>query len=228
MPAGAPSGRPVDPDEVTDEVGEYLVRLARRSVEHYLKTGRRLEAPGDVPELARRPGAAFVTIEAYHGPDERELRGCIGYTEPVKPLVDTVIDAALAAAFEDPRFPPLSPSELDTVTFEVTVLSRLEEAPRSPEGRLSFTLVGRDGLVVERGVYKGLLLPQVPVEYGWDEETFLSETCIKAGLWPDCWLDPETRVYRFRAASWREAEPRGRVERRDLRRELEALIGGSG
>ena len=216
--------RPVDPDEVTDEVGVYLVRLARRSVEYYLEHGRRMRVPDDAPPLTLRPGAAFVTIETYYGPRRRELRGCIGFVEPVKPLAETVIEVALESAFNDPRFPPLRREELDTVTFEVSVLSRLEEAPRDPRGRLSFVLVGRDGLVVERGPFKGLLLPQVPVEHAWDEETFLSETCIKAGLWPDCWLDPETRVYRYRAASWREAEPRGRVERRDMRRELEEIL----
>ncbi len=219
---------PVDPDEVTDEVGEYLVRLARRSVEYYFEHGARMPTPEDAPPLTRRPGAAFVTIETYLEGGGRELRGCIGYVEPVKPLVDTVIEVALQAAFNDPRFPPLARHELDTVTFEVSVLSVLEEAPRDPRGRLAFVKVGRDGLVVERGPYRGLLLPQVPVEYGWDEETFLSETCIKAGMWPDCWLDPETRVYRYRAAAWREEYPRGPVERRDMVRELEEILGRRG
>ncbi len=225
MRISIPRGKPVDPDEVDDELGEYLVRLARRSVEYYMEHGRRMPTPSDAPEKARRPGAAFVTIETYYGPRSRELRGCIGFVAPIKPLVDAVIDVALEAAFEDPRFPPLRREELDTVTFEVSVLSQLEEAPKDPSGRLSFVVVGRDGLVVERGPYKGLLLPQVPIEHGWDEETFLSETCIKAGMWPDCWLDPETRVYRYRAAAWREVEPRGPVERRDMRRELEELLG---
>jgi len=217
-------GEPVDPEELTDEEGVELVRIARRAVEYWFEEGRRLEAPRGLPERLYRPGAAFVTIETYYSPDRRELRGCIGYVEPIKPLVETVIDVALEAAFRDPRFPPLRREELEAVTFEVSVLSKLEEAPRDRDGRVSFVKIGRDGLVVERGYARGLLLPQVPVEYLWDPETFLSETCIKAGLWPDCWLDPNTRVYRYRARLWREEYPRGPVKPRDLARELEEAL----
>ena len=214
----------VDPEELSDEEGVFLVKIARKSVEYWFDNKKLMPLPADVPEKLLKRGAAFVTIETYYGPDDRELRGCIGFIEPVKPLVEVVRDVALEAAFKDPRFPPLRREELDLVTFEVSVLSRLEEAPQDFRERLRFVKIGRDGLVVERGWARGLLLPQVPIEYGWDEETFLSETCLKAGLWPDCWLDPKTKVYRYRARLWREERPKGDIRRRDLEKELKRLL----
>ncbi len=219
--------QPVDPDELNDEIGEQLVRIARRSVEYYFNNGKLMPTPDGIPQVLMRPGAAFVTIETYEG-RTRSLRGCIGFIEPVKPLIRSVIEVAVEAAFNDPRFMPMERHELDEVTFEVSVLSRLEEAPRDPQGRRSFVVIGRDGLVVERGFYRGLLLPEVPVENLWDVETFLSETCIKAGLWPDCWLDEKVKVYRFRTAAWLEETPKGRVLRRNLAEEYRSLLASRG
>ena len=216
-------GNPVDPDELSDEIGEQLVRIARKSVEYYFEHRSLMPTPSGLPEIVYRPGAAFVTIETYEG-GARSLRGCIGFIEPVRPLVRSVIEVAVEAAFNDPRFNPMERHELPQVTFEVSVLSRLEEAPADREGRVKFVKIGRDGLVVERGFYRGLLLPEVPVENLWDVETFLSETCIKAGLWPDCWLDPKVKVYRFRTAAWVEEEPLGKVRRRNLAEEYEQLL----
>ncbi len=211
----------VRPEELSFEEGVFLVRLARRAVEHYFETGEKLPVPKDTPPRLLRPGAAFVTIETFHSYEVRELRGCIGYVEAVKPLAEAVIDVALQAAFEDPRFPPLRPEELPRVTFEVSVLGPLEELPRDPLERVKSFRVGRHGLVARRGFLQGLLLPQVPVEYLWDEETFLAETCVKAGMEPSCWLEPETRFYRYSARLWRERDPVTReVEERDLGREL--------
>lgn len=214
----------VRPEELSPEEGEYLVRLARRSVEHYLRTGEKLPLPGDAPSRLGKPGAAFVTITTYHGPEYRELRGCIGYVEPVKSLLEAVRDVALEAAFNDPRFPPLNPDELPRVTFEVSVLGPLEPLPRRPEERPGSFRIGRHGLVARRGVFQGLLLPEVPVEYLWDPETFLAETCVKAGMAPSCWLDPETEFYRFSGRVWREKTPRGEVEERDLEEEYRRLL----
>ena len=215
---------PLHPSEVTLEEGALLVRLARRAVERFLETGERIRAPQDIPEKLRRPGAAFVTIEVFVDEGHRDLRGCIGYTEPVKPLVDTVIDVAIEAAVHDPRFPPMTPGETGMVTFEVSVLSEKEPLPSDPSRRPESIVIGRHGLIVERGAYRGLLLPQVPVEYGWDEETFLAETCVKAGLHPTCWLDPDTRFYRYEARIFREKRPRGDVEERDLAVEYRSLF----
>ncbi|ESQ26852.1 MAG: conserved hypothetical protein TIGR00296 [uncultured Acidilobus sp. OSP8] len=222
------SQQPVDPDEVDDSLGEQLVRIARSSVEHYFSNRALMPTPQGLSPVLLRPGAAFVTIETYEGEGSRSLRGCIGFIEPVKPLVRSVIEVAVEAAFNDPRFTPMEVNELNNVTFEVSVLSKLEEAPRTPEGRKAFVTIGRDGLVVERGFYRGLLLPEVPVENLWDVETFLSETCIKAGLWPDCWYDEKVKVYRFRTAAWLEERPKGRVVRRDLAEEYRKLLESRG
>ncbi|ABM80262.1 AmmeMemoRadiSam system protein A [Hyperthermus butylicus] len=218
------SGEQVRPDELTFEEGAYLVRLARRSVEYYFEHGKRMPIPSDAPEGLLRPGAAFVTITTYYGPEARELRGCIGYVYPVKSLVETVIDVAVEAAFNDPRFPPMNRNELPRVTFEVSVLGPLEPLPSTPEERVKSIVIGRHGLVAKKGFLQGLLLPEVPVEYLWDEETFLAETCVKAGMPPTCWLDSDTEFYRFTSRAWREKTPMGEVEERDLRREYESLI----
>ncbi len=214
----------VRPEELSFEEGEFLVRLARRSVEYYFENRRLMEPPPDTPPRLRRPGAAFVTIMTYYDYERRELRGCIGHVVAIKPLVESVIEVAVEAAFRDPRFPPMSRDELPRVTFEVTVLGPLEPLPSTPEERLKAFQIGRHGLVAKRGPFQGLLLPDVPLEYLWDEETFLAETCVKAGLEPGCWLDPDTEFYRFAGRAWREKEPLGPVEERDLVKEYEELL----
>ncbi len=218
-------GKPVDPDELTFEQGAFLVKFARRVLEEYFANGRPPVAPEGLDEVFYRPGAVFVTLETYYPDGRRELRGCIGVTRPIYPLIKAVIESTLSSAFNDPRFPPLDEYELDQITIEVSVLSDYEYLGDTEEERVRNVVIGRDGLVVERPPYAGLLLPSVPVDHVWDRVTFLSETCVKASLWPDCWLDPATRVYRFRARVWREKEPRGEVEERSLRREyLDKLI----
>ncbi|BES82668.1 AmmeMemoRadiSam system protein A [Pyrodictium abyssi] len=214
----------IRPEELSFEEGAYLVRLARRSVEHHLRHGGKMPVPSDAPPRLMRPGAAFVTITTYYGPESRELRGCIGYVQPVKSLVETVIDVAVEAAFNDPRFPPLNPDELPRVTFEVSVLGPLEPLPRDPEERPKSFTIGRHGLVARRGLFQGLLLPEVPVEYLWDPETFLAETCVKASMAPSCWLDPDTEFYRFSGRAWREKTPLGEIEERDLAEEYQQLL----
>ncbi|MCE4615210.1 MAG: TIGR00296 family protein [Desulfurococcales archaeon] len=209
--------RPVGPEELSFDEGVFLVKLARRTVEKYL--GVTSEAYSELPnEKFGRPGAAFVTIETYNN-ESRSLRGCIGYIKPVKPLYLTVKEVALQAAFNDPRFPPMRKDEINNITFEVSVLSEMEKAPSDRENRKKFVKIGRDGLLVGYGLISGLLLPQVPVEYGWSIEEFLSETCVKAGLPWDCWFNPRVDVYRFRARIWREVKPKGRIEERDLHQE---------
>lgn len=219
------SNEQVRPEELSFEDGAYLVRLARRSVEHHLKHKTPIDVRREASPRLMRKGAAFVTINTFHTPSYRELRGCIGFIAPIKSLAETVATVALDAAFRDPRFPPLNENELDYVTFEVTVLGPLEALPQDPRGRAKAITIGVHGLLVRRGLYQGVLLPEVPVEYLWDAETFLAETCVKAGLDPSCWLDPRTEVYRFTARTWREKTPRGEIEERDLRREYrEALM----
>jgi uncharacterized protein (TIGR00296 family) len=153
----------------------------------------------------------FVTIEKLKG-GARTLRGCIGYPLPYMPLVEATVDSAVSAAFNDPRFPPLKPKELEEVVFEVSVLTPPAIVKTNdPKLYPKLIKVGRDGLIIEKDFYKGLLLPQVPTEYGWDEETFLSECCMKAGLPPDSWLSKDVKVYSFSATVFTEVTPGGDV-----------------
>ena len=122
------------------------------------------------------------------------LRGCIGYPIPDKKLSTALLDAAIAAATQDPRFPPVQLEELDQITFEVTILSHLSKEIKvdDPMEYPNKIKVGRDGLIVEYSGYSGLLLPQVPIEYGWSEKQFLEYTCEKAGLPKDTWQNKKT------------------------------------
>lgn len=201
---------------VTLEEGRFLVRLARGAVEEYLGSGIEAAPPGDTPSALRERSGVFVTIEEYDG-GRKGLRGCIGYPLPHSPLVEATIDSAISAAVRDPRFDPMQRHELDCVVFEVSVLTPpiLLEANR-PVDYPKLIKVARDGLVVERGYHKGLLLPQVPVEWGWDEATFLSECCMKAGLPPDSWLSGDVKVYSFTAQVFSEESPAGEIRRRNM------------
>ena len=199
---------------ITDEEGAFLVKLARKAVAEYFSSKRVIEPPQDAPPKLYEKRGVFVTIETH---PSRELRGCIGFPEPVYPLVEATIKASLASAFEDPRFPPLKRPELSKVVFEVSVLTPPQLIKVSkPTEYPSKIKVGVDGLIVERGFFRGLLLPQVAVEYGWDEEEFLTQCCLKALLPPDAWLDPHTKVYKFQAEVFEEEAPEGPVKRREL------------
>lgn len=201
---------------IKDEWGEFLVRLARRAIEEYVRNGRTIEPPeGTPPELWEKMGV-FVTLNRHNVPPQMSLRGCIGFPLPTYPLVEATIKAAIYAAVDDPRFPPVKESELDDIVIEVSVLTPPELIEGPPEERPRKIKVGQDGLIIEKGIHSGLLLPQVPVEWGWDEEEFLAQTCWKAGLPPDCWLDEDTKVYRFTAEIFEEEYPRGPVRRKPL------------
>jgi AmmeMemoRadiSam system protein A len=152
-----------------------LLGIARRALGEYLGAGKIPREEGAGGKLAA-PGAAFVTLTK-----NGRLRGCIGYTEAVAPLFKVVQECAVSAGTEDPRFPPVSSRELPSLRFEISVLTPL--VPILP-GEVE---VGRHGLMVAQGRMRGLLLPQVPVERGWDRETFLDQTCVKAGLPPSAW-----------------------------------------
>ena len=202
--------------QLTQEEGESLVKLARKTVKEYLKTGKIINVPEDLsPKLLQRCGV-FVTINKLRA-GKRELRGCIGYPYPTTMLAQAVIECTISSATRDPRFYPISQDELDQVVFEVSVLTPPEQVNvENPKQFPSKIKVGEDGLILERGFYKGLLLPQVPVEQGWDEEEFLSQCCIKAGLPPDNWLIKTTKVHKFQAIVFEEESPRGRIKRKKL------------
>lgn len=200
------------------EEGKILVRLAREAVQAYLEKGKRINVPEDIPQKLMQPCGVFVTINSFRGEaGEKELRGCIGLPYPTTPLAEAVIESAISSATQDPRFYPLTLSELGKVVFEVSVLTppQLVEAER-PNEYLSKIKVGVDGLIVEQGIHRGLLLPQVPVEWKWDEEEFLCQCCLKAGLPPDCWLMKATKIYKFQAIIFEEEKPKGEVKRRNL------------
>lgn len=206
--------------ELSLEDGELLVKLARRAIEKYLGEDMLETPPADLKDVFYEPFGVFVTLNRLIGPAQlgrKELRGCIGFPEPVKPLVSALIEAAVAAAVEDPRFPPVSLEELDSIVIDVSVLTPPKLMDVDDKKILPSKIkIGRDGLIVERGFHRGLLLPQVAVEEKWGPEAFLSYTCIKAGLPPECWLDKKTRVYSFQAVVFEETSPKGDVKMLEL------------
>lgn len=205
--------------ELNDEEGKFLVELARNTVENYLKTRKHIHPPSNIPTKLFEHCGVFVTINKLeHG--EQQLRGCIGYPYPTSPLVEAVIDSAINAATGDPRFAPMDATELEKVVFEVSVLTPPELIQTdNPKEYVSKFKVGEHGLIVEKGFFKGLLLPQVPVEWGWCEEEFLCQCCMKAGLPPDTWLTKDTKIYTFKAIIFEEESPCGAVKRKALKEE---------
>ena len=191
--------------------GKKAVNFARDIVEKYVKSSSIPQS--DLMGIFTNNQGAFVTIHTYPNHD---LRGCIGIPLPVMPLKEAIIEGAKSAT-RDPRFPPLQENELDNIIIEVTILSepKLIEV-NQPQDYLSNIEIGRDGLIVEQGFFKGLLLPQVPVEYGWGKEEFLSHTCMKAGLTPDAWFDKNTKISKFSGQVFTEVEPRGEIKEKKL------------
>ena len=176
---------------LTTEEKQALLRVAREALDAAVR-GRGFRPPEAASPALQQPRGAFVTIHS-HG----ELRGCIGLTEPVYPLVETVARMARAAALEDPRFSAVTPEELGSVDLEISALT-----PVQPLGSIEEIEIGRHGLVIRQGGRSGLLLPQVPVEWGWDRDEFLLHICRKAGLPSDAWRKAE--LYTFEAEVFRE------------------------
>jgi len=197
--------------QLTIEEGRFLVNLARQAVTEYLENGKILQVPEGVSSKLMEKCGVFVTLNSFYK-GEKALRGCIGLPYPTTPLTQAVIEAALSAAMRDPRFHPVALKELDQITFEVSVLTPPEriEVEKTTEYP-SKIKVGRDGLIVERSYCKGLLLPQVPVEFKWEEEEFLCQCSMKGGLPPDSWLLKDTKIYRFQAIIFEEVSPKGEI-----------------
>lgn len=197
--------------------GELAVRMAREAIEAC--TRGRPFAPVTVPPSFERGSGVFVTINTH---PKEELRGCIGYPQPYFPLAKAIVKAAESAT-EDPRFPRLAEDELERIVVEVSILTPPELIEvRKPKELIGRVRVGTDGLIVAQGKERGLLLPQVAIDHAWDAEEFLTQTCVKAGLMPDAWLEPDTRVYRFQSEIWTEVEPGGPVVRRVLKQHARA------
>ena len=194
-----------------EEDGVLAIKLARASIDRAVKGTPMPDFK--VPKKFLEDSGAFVTLNTY---PKHELRGCIGYPEPYFALSKSLVRGAEGAT-RDPRFPPLTEAELDKVVVEVSLLSPPQKIKvKNPKEYLAKVKVGQHGLIVEQGSFKGLLLPQVPVEYGWSTEKFLGQTCIKAGLFPDAWLDSKTRIYSFTGDVFAEETPRGKVVRKKL------------
>ncbi len=196
----------------TLEDGQLAIKIARTTIEHHIN---KKDIPEfKVPKHFTQNSGVFVTLNKY---PNKNLRGCIGFPEPQFPLIDALIDSAKSASSRDPRFPPVNPKELDKIIIEVSILTppKLIKA-KKPSDYVSQIKIGRDGLIVEKGLYRGLLLPQVPVEWNWDPREFLSQTCMKAGLLGDCWFDEETKIYKFSAEIFTEIEPKGEVKRKKI------------
>jgi len=185
------------PFSLTDAEKSELLALARKSAEYAVQTNTPYDPPASASQTLNREYGAFVTLT-----EAGMLRGCIGYATPFKPLSITVRDAAAYAALRDTRFPPVSVSELPQLEYEISVLSPLRRVTDIEQIE-----VGRDGLLMKNGNSQGLLLPQVPVEQQWDRQTFLEQTCVKAGLHASCWKEENTDIFKFTAVVFDEHKP---------------------
>jgi len=195
-------------ESISDEDGRYLVKMARDTVSQYIKNSNKI-SDQIFKEKFRFNAGVFVTIN-----DKSGLRGCIGFPLAVKKLSDALIDAAISASTDDPRFPSIAQNELNDLVFEVTVLSDTEEiSTNSLDEIINEIKIGRDGLIIEKNSQSGLLLPQVPVEYNWDVKDFLNHTCHKAGLPSDSWKDKTTKISKFQGVIFREILPNGEIIR---------------
>ncbi|MFH1240144.1 MAG: TIGR00296 family protein [Candidatus Diapherotrites archaeon] len=189
------------------EDAQKLVKVARKSIEYTLATGQKYK--DDIPRKFLDKRGVFVTLEKF---PSGELRGCIGFPEPVMPLWLGVIEAASSAAFSDTRFQQIDTHELDEITIEISVLTVPEEITVS-KGRIAKHIeIGKDGLIIRKGYQSGLLLPQVGFEYNWTPEEFLQHTCQKAGLKSEAWKDDDTQIFKFQAQIFHEVKPNGEIE----------------
>lgn len=197
---------------LSDEDGQTLVKTARLVVTEYLKEGKKIELSEEIKSRFSYKSGVFVTLNK-----KEDLRGCIGFPTPDRILHQSLLDAAIASSTEDPRFPPVRFEELDDITFEVTVLTPpVEISVKDTAEYPKMIKIGRDGLIVKWKFGAGLLLPQVPVEYGWSEEEFLSHTCEKAGATPNYWKQKSAKILKFEGIVFKEIEPKGQIKRLEL------------
>lgn len=173
----------------------YLLELARKTIQNLVEKGDFPETK-PISEKVQQNFGVFVTLNK-----NGHLRGCIGFIEGVKPLYKVIMEMAKSAAFNDPRFPPVKAEEVSSLEIEISVLSPLKKIKDVKEIE-----VGKHGIIIQRGFYRGLLLPQVATEWGWNREEFLAQTCHKAGLPTDAWKDPDTEIQIFSAEIFSEKD----------------------
>jgi len=186
--------------------GESLVKLARETVNSFFENNFSIQKTGH-----KQKKGIFVSIHTY--PDY-ELRGCIGYPYPELEFGESLQKAAISAAFYDNRFEPLKKQEMEKIIFEISIMTEPKLiVVEKPMDYLKKIKIGKDGLIVEYSDYKGLLLPQVPLESkpNWDAETFISHVCMKAGLSSNMWLNSDIKIFKFQAQIFKEKTPGGKI-----------------
>jgi len=189
--------------------GKELILLARKTIENYFSGEQKIKKT-----RFKNKRGIFVSIHTY---PEHELRGCIGFPYPILELGEALQKAAISAAFKDPRFLPLKRQELNKIILEISILT--EPKPihaNSPKEYAKKIQIGKDGLIIIYDHMSGLLLPQVPVEYGWSAEKFLEQLCFKAGLDPNILTNPDVKIYKFQYHIFQEKTPNGEVIEKNI------------
>lgn len=190
--------------------GRKLIEIARKEINSYFNN-QQVEK-WDTSGFEKKLGV-FVSLHTY---PEKNLRGCIGFPIAMMPLWQSIREAAKAAAFEDPRFLPLSKDELNRIVIEISILTKPEKIKaKKPEDIMNEIEIGKDGLILEYSGYSGLLLPQVAKEYKWSAEKFLEQLCIKAGVSPKAWKEKSCKIYKFQAEIFSEKTPKGDIIKTD-------------
>lgn len=194
-------------NKLSQEEGELLIKVARAEIANRLMGKGYLSSSFISPSIIRsnpflnKKGCIFVTLTKNN-----ELRGCIGFVEPIYSILDATKKASLSSAFNDPRFPPLTKDELSSVKIEISYLSPFEKIPaKTKDELLSSITLGVDGILLKRGYNSALFLPQVATEWGFSKEEFLTNLCMKAGLSAKAWQDTnEIEFYKFQVQLFRE------------------------
>jgi len=177
------------------EYQNAIINLVKDAITNYLKTGKKIPLPDELPDELLVKRGVFVTLRTKKN---HTLRGCIGRPYPESPLAVALIDSAISSAVSDPRFPSVSINEIPNLSFEVSVMSEPELVKvSSPDEYFDKIEVGKHGLIVDSGYTRGLLLPQVATQYNWGVEEFLGHTCRKAGLSVNDWKKEHTKIYSF-------------------------------
>lgn len=196
----------------SDEEGQIAVNIARRVIDSAVRN----ENPGVIEILTslKDHGGVFTTISKY---PSNNLRSCIGYSEPVMPIISAIIRSAKSAASRDMRFRPVREDELNNIVISVSLLTKPSRLLYDDPSDLPHLVkIGTHGLIIRKGEKAGLLLPQVPIEQGWDSEVFLNQVCVKAGLPYKTWKAGKADLFTFTAEVFEEEEPRGTVVRKPM------------
>jgi len=185
--------------KISAEEGRILLDLAKQAITSAFSK-EEINIPIKLQKLLSDKRGVFVTLTK-----NKQLRGCIGFSEPILPLGIAIIRAAKSAAFSDPRFPPLKQDELNNIKLEITILTQPQEIKvKNKKDLLKKIKIGDDGLIIEKNHFSGLLLPQVPIEWNWNVEEFLENTCQKAGLPKEAWMEKDTKIFSFKGQLFKE------------------------